>query len=70
MANQIKRRNVSSLTYENFPRGHQSNCSPYWGLTPMSLWGWLSCLSVRVSGYHDFSVGRGVDPAGNVPGGG
>ncbi|KZV57470.1 hypothetical protein F511_32146 [Dorcoceras hygrometricum] len=28
MANQIKRRNVSSLTYENFPRGHPSQyCS-------------------------------------------
>ncbi|KZV24112.1 BTB/POZ domain-containing protein-like [Dorcoceras hygrometricum] len=28
MVNQIKRRNVSSLTYENFPGGHQSQyCS-------------------------------------------
>ncbi|KZV55454.1 BTB/POZ domain-containing protein-like [Dorcoceras hygrometricum] len=42
MANQIKRRNVSSLTYENFPGGHQSQyCSHPCTLnsTPRSMTG-------------------------------
>ncbi|KZV44000.1 splicing factor 3B subunit 1 [Dorcoceras hygrometricum] len=39
------------------------------GFNPMSLWGLYFFLYV-VSGYHGFSAGRGVDPAGGAPGGG
>ncbi|KZV36676.1 hypothetical protein F511_33497 [Dorcoceras hygrometricum] len=44
-------------------------CSPYWGLTPRSLWGWY-LLPVCFSGFPGFSAGRGFDPAGGAPGGG
>ncbi|KZV49978.1 hypothetical protein F511_31893 [Dorcoceras hygrometricum] len=43
--------------------------SSYWGLTPMSLWGWLFCLPACYSGLPDYSAGLGVDPAGGAPGG-
>ncbi|KZV52365.1 hypothetical protein F511_04970 [Dorcoceras hygrometricum] len=44
-------------------------CSSYWGLTPMSLWDWLFCLSACCSGLPGYSAGLGVDPAGGAPGG-
>ncbi|KZV41361.1 hypothetical protein F511_38939 [Dorcoceras hygrometricum] len=45
-------------------------CSPYWGLTPRSLWGCCVCLPVSCSGFSGFAAGRGYDPAGGAPGGG
>ncbi|KZV38949.1 hypothetical protein F511_41343 [Dorcoceras hygrometricum] len=39
------------------------------GFDPMSLWGWY-CFLYVFSGYHGFSAGRGVDPAGGAPGDG
>ncbi|KZV22293.1 hypothetical protein F511_34347 [Dorcoceras hygrometricum] len=43
------------------------SCSPYWILTPCpSEAGCLVCLCV-FSGYHGFTVSRGVDPAGSAP---
>ncbi|KZV50134.1 hypothetical protein F511_21283 [Dorcoceras hygrometricum] len=52
------------------PPPDDPNCSPYWGLTPCHYGaGCLVCLCV-FSGYHGFSAGRGVDPAGNAPGDG
>ncbi|KZV18783.1 hypothetical protein F511_37493 [Dorcoceras hygrometricum] len=45
-------------------------CSPYWGLTPRSLWGCCFCLPVCCSGFPGFAAGRGYDPAGGAPGGG
>ncbi|KZV41937.1 triacylglycerol lipase 2-like [Dorcoceras hygrometricum] len=44
-------------------------CSSYWGLTPMSLWGWLFCLPTCCSGLPGYSAGLGVDPAGGAPAG-
>ncbi|KZV16700.1 BTB/POZ domain-containing protein-like [Dorcoceras hygrometricum] len=43
MANQIKRRNVSSLTYENFPGGHSSQ-----RLAPTSFTGKLALQRLAV----------------------
>ncbi|KZV42411.1 hypothetical protein F511_38242 [Dorcoceras hygrometricum] len=45
-------------------------CSPYWGLTPRSLWGCCVCLPVCCSGFPGFAAGRGYDPADGAPGGG
>ncbi|KZV22050.1 u-box domain/leucine-rich repeat protein [Dorcoceras hygrometricum] len=47
------------------------SCSPYWGLTPMSLWG-LACFVCLClfSGIPGFTAGRGFNPAGGAPGGG
>ncbi|KZV35560.1 hypothetical protein F511_32445 [Dorcoceras hygrometricum] len=54
----------------SFSQYERSGCSPYWGLTPRSSGaGCLVCLCV-LSGYHGFTAGRGVDPAGSAPGGG
>ncbi|KZV50138.1 spindle pole body component 110-like [Dorcoceras hygrometricum] len=47
-----------------------SGCSPYWGLTPRSLWDCRVCLLVCCSGFPGFAGGRGYDPAGGAPGGG
>ncbi|KZV39313.1 Ribonuclease H protein [Dorcoceras hygrometricum] len=44
-------------------------CSPYWGLTPCPSGDGVVCLCV-FSGYHGYSAGRGVDPAGGARGGG
>ncbi|KZV52376.1 hypothetical protein F511_32599 [Dorcoceras hygrometricum] len=45
-------------------------CSPYWGLTPMSLWGLVCfvCLCL-ISGIPGFTAAHGFNPAGGVPGG-
>ncbi|KZV21844.1 homeobox protein LUMINIDEPENDENS [Dorcoceras hygrometricum] len=47
-----------------------TSCSPYWGLTPRSLWGCCVCLPVRCSGFPGFAAGRGYDLTGGAPGGG
>ncbi|KZV22882.1 ABC transporter C family member 3-like [Dorcoceras hygrometricum] len=47
-----------------------SGCSPYWGLTPRSLWGCCVCFPVCSSGFPGFAAGRDYDPAGGAPGGG
>ncbi|KZV14322.1 putative DNA primase large subunit [Dorcoceras hygrometricum] len=46
----------------------RSGRPPYWGLTPMSPGAGCLVFLCMFSGYHGFSVGRGVDPTGNAPG--
>ncbi|KZV16843.1 hypothetical protein F511_38097 [Dorcoceras hygrometricum] len=40
------------------------------GFDRMSLWGWCLFACVCCPGFPGYSAGRGVDPAGGVPGGG